>query len=579
MNKRVFHPNHVFLAFSVGMFLLLSAMCTSLKGQKFYEVVYSESSKDIPTANEIEAGQDSIAFEKELNNLKSALNSAGYLTAGIDSISNSRNGDLSKIYVYVGPKFKWGIIRGEELSEETLSKIGFRNKLYYGESFSSKQLAQLAKRLLDEAENTGYPFAEVYFENPEINGDSIEAKLQFQKGEFFSVDSLIIKGDLKTNRKYIENYLGYKKGQPYNQAQLRSIPSRINEIPFIQSIKPYEVGMRPNKADVYLYLKPKKSSNFDGILGVLPDPVTGEILFTGDIKLNLLNSFKKGETINIEWQRLQTQTSQLDLQFKYPFLFNTPIGIDFNFNLYRRDTTFSQNRVNAGIEYYFLGNNRVRAFFENQGANTIGNDEFVSNDLVDSRTNLFGLGAFISDLDYRFNPRKGYLIDISVAAGQKKITSELDDDQEQETDIYNLNLNASTYVPIFKRSAIHFRVQGGLFLNANMFRNEIYRIGGLRTLRGFDEQAIFASGYSIGTIEYRFILEQNSNLFLFFDQAYYEDQSREDNLSDNPFGFGGGINFETGAGVFSLTYALGKQFDNNISIRGGKIHFGFISFF
>jgi hemolysin activation/secretion protein len=112
-----------------------------------------------------------------------------------------------------------------------------------------------------------------------------------------------------------------------------------------------------------------------------------------------------------------------------------------------------------------------------------------------------------------------------------------------------------------------------------MFRNEIYRIGGLQTLRGFDEQAIFATSFLIGTIEYRFILEQNSNIFLFLDQAYYEDTAREEPLIDSPFGFGAGVNFETGAGIFSLTYALGQQFDNTISLRGGKVHFGFTGFF
>jgi hemolysin activation/secretion protein len=337
--------------------------------------------------------------------------------------------------------------------------------------------------------------------------------------------------------------------------------------------------MKPGEADVYLYLKPKKSSSFDGVLGVLPDPLTGEILFTGDIQLNLLNSFKKGETIKLEWQRLQTQTSQLDINFKYPFLFNTPLGTDFHFNLYRRDTTFSQNRVNVGLEYYFVGSNTVRIFFENQGANTIGDVENTSTELADSRTNLFGIGATYSNLDYRFNPRKGFDLNTSIAAGRKEITSALPEDTESKSDVYNINLKSSYFVPLFKRSTMHFRLQGGVFLNENMFRNEIYRLGGLQTLRGFDEQAIFASAYGIGTVELRFILEQNSNLFLFFDQAYYEDQARETPVSDNPFGFGGGINFETNAGIFSLTYALGKQFDNNISFRGGKVHFGFTSFF
>ena len=521
---------------------------------------------------------DSMGITFETKSVQNQLIREGFLSASIDSVRNFSS-DTVDVFVYTGPKFKWGYLKSGNILEETLSKIGFREELYFQESLSPERINQLFSKLLDEAENNGYPFAQVFLDSVEIDGEEIKATLNYKRGNFVTIDSLIIKGELSTNRKYIENYLGFQKGDVYNQKVLRTIPTRLKEIPFVQTIKPYEIGMRPEKADIYLYLTPKKSSNFDGILGVLPDPVTGEVLFTGDVKLNLLNSLKKGETINLQWQRLQTQTSQLDIQLKYPFLFNTPIGIDFNFNLYRRDTTFSQNRLNVGLEYYFSGNDRLKVFYENQGANTIGNAEFVSPDLTDSRTNLFGIGTSVSDLDYRFNPRRGYFVDATVAAGQKVIAPTTGDESEQESDIYNLNLEGGYFVPVAKRGVFLMKVQGGLFLNENMFRNEIYRIGGLKTLRGFDEQAIFATGFAIGTIEYRFILEQNSNVFVFFDQAYYEDKTREDVLSDTPFGFGAGVNFETNAGVFSLTYALGKQFDNNISFRGGKVHFGFISFF
>src|SRR5690606_25384173 len=140
-------------------------------------------------------------------------------------------------------------------------------------------------------------------------------------------------------------------------------------------------------------------------------------------------------------------------------------------------------------------------------------------------------------------------------------------------------LNIGTYIPLGNRSTFLVRARGAYLLNENMFRNEIYRIGGLKTLRGFNEQSIFASAYVVGTAEYRFILEENSNVFVFFDQAIYEDRTDEKTLSDTPFGFGAGINFETNAGIFSLTYALGKQLENPVEIRSGKIHFGFISFF
>ena len=43
----------------------------------------------------------------------------------------------------------------------------------------------------------------------------------------------------------------------------------------------------------------------------------------------------------------------------------------------------------------------------------------------------------------------------------------------------------------------------------NMFKNELFRIGGLKTLRGFDEESITASFYNIATLEWRFLFEQN----------------------------------------------------------------------
>ena len=116
-------------------------------------------------------------------------------------------------------------------------------------------------------------------------------------------------------------------------------------------------------------------------------------------------------------------------------------------------------------------------------------------------------------------------------------------------------------------------------LNDDLYANELYRIGGLKTLRGMDEASITASSYVISTVEYRFLYEENSNFFLFVDQAWWERHVKDEFSTDTPMGFGLGTTFETKAGLFSLTYALGQQFDNPIQLRGGKVHFGFISLF
>jgi outer membrane protein assembly factor BamA len=109
----------------------------------------------------------------------------------------------------------------------------------------------------------------------------------------------------------------------------------------------------------------------------------------------------------------------------------------------------------------------------------------------------------------------------------------------------------------------------------------LYRIGGIKTLRGFDEESIYASFYVIGSLEYRYLLEENSYLYFFTDAAYYENLSVSfaGDRYDTPFGFGTGISFETKAGIFSINYALGKQFDNPIYLKSGKVHFGIVNYF
>jgi hemolysin activation/secretion protein len=111
------------------------------------------------------------------------------------------------------------------------------------------------------------------------------------------------------------------------------------------------------------------------------------------------------------------------------------------------------------------------------------------------------------------------------------------------------------------------------------FENELYRFGGAKTLRGFDESIFFASIYSIQNIEIKYLFEKNSAFYVFWNGAYYYQDITQNITEDFPWGFGIGLDFDTKAGIFSLSYALGKQFDNPFEIQSAKIHFGYISRF
>lgn len=562
--------------------IFLFSVLNSYAQDKYTISFIPDKSQQIKFNYPAEATDSSDVIEK-LKTFRTALIGEGYLLASADSIVWGT--ETALVYFSTGQEFSWGRLKPGQVPEEFLSSIGFRDKIYNEKPFSPRSLSRLMEKLLSYSENNGFPFARLSLDSIKIDNNKIEASLNLEKNNFTTVDSIIIKGNSNTKRQYILSYLGIKQGMVYSEETFSNIPNRLRELPFIQVIKPYEMGFKKKETDIYLYIDDKKASRFDGILGVLPDAVTGEVLITGDIELNLLNALKRGEKINLNWQKLQSNTQELEVEFNYPFLFGSLLGTDLVLNLYRRDTLFSQVNLNAALQYLLSGGNYFKVFIQNNQSNVLSDIAYTQGNFADTRSLLYGVGLLSSRLDYRFNPTKGYFADISVAAGKKKIlvNPELDedyyDDMALNSTIYNLTADLQYYFLISSRSVIQLQANNGFMLNENMFRNEMFRIGGLKTLRGFDEQAIFASAFAIATVEYRYILEQNSNFFVFFDAAYYEDRSVSPLLYDFPYGFGGGVNFETKAGIFSLTYALGKQFDNPIEFKAGKIHFGFINFF
>lgn len=576
--------NHFLIRFIFLFSLLFPGGVTHLRSQ---DVVVAIAPADaipgdvklpgpLPMRDSLEAMEKVLSFKKQVIG-------QGYLTAGVDSVF-LKNDTLHAIMTF-GKQYRWAFLDIGNVPEDYIGNTRHREKMFTSQAFQPAEYSKMVQRILRSAENNGYPFATLKLDSIKLEGQELSGTLIIERNELVVIDSLIIKGGVKTSRKYLQNHLGVQSGIPFNQAALNKIPTRLKELPFIKVIKPYEVGMRPGKADIYLYLDDKKASNFNGIIGIMPETQTGKTLLTGDVELNLLNSFNRGESINLKWQRLQTRTQELNLAFAYPFVFNSPFGIETGLDLYRRDTIFSTLKSVIGAQYFFKGGKYARLFYENNQSNVISSESFSIDEFIDSRIHLFGIGLNFQDLDYKFNPSSGYFLEASVSAGKKKILQnpKVDiseyQDMNSSSDIYNMVFRTGIYIPFAKRSVVLGRLRGAYLLNDNMFKNEIFRIGGIKTMRGFNEQSIYASGYGVGTVEYRFLLEENSNIFVFYDYGMFEDRSGKDYIEDRLMGIGAGINFETNAGVFSLTYALGKQGSRSFEIRNAKIHFGFISFF
>ncbi len=505
----------------------------------------------------------------------------GYVLASIDSLVwDSTRADL---YYYKGPKFESFDVTISENDAYLIRKIPkISEKQLHNVAFKPNEIVDLLTGVTDYLQNNGFPFAAVKLKVNNLNPDGSSADLIIDRGGEVVITEVHLKGESKINENYLMNFIAIKKGDLYSEERMRKISQRIQQIPFIDEIKPHELLFTEEGAELYLYLNSNPVSLVNGVLGLQPNPVTGENVITGDVRLKLQNGLKQGELIDANWRSLQPQTQDLKTHVNYPFLFNTPFGVDAKFNLYRRDSTFMSTLFDLGIQYFMRGGNYLKIFYEAEGSNPLsaaasGTSNLPNNNFSSVSSNRYGIGLYRKQLDYIPNPSKGFFIELDALVG-RRTSRILDADSSTISTTYTLRMDAEIFLPIAKRHVIRLGNQTRYYLADEIFVNELYRFGGLTSQRGFDEEELFASSRSTFSLEYRFLADRNSHAFAFFDQSFYENRSAN-YYKDFPFGVGAGFSFGTNLGIFSISYGVGKQFDNPVLLRNGKVHFGYVSYF
>jgi outer membrane protein assembly factor BamA len=210
--------------------------------------------------------------------------------------------------------------------------------------------------------------------------------------------------------------------------------------------------------------------------------------------------------------------------------------------------------------------------------------------------NNVGIGIEYSFIktNYRFNPRKGNELVFASSISRKTIRrnnaiSQIKDGSFNYNSLYDsvdlnsyqvrLSLSAAHYFPMARRSVLKTALNTGLLQTPNYFRNEMFQLGGYRSLRGFDEESIFANRYAVVTIEYRYLVDLNSYFFGFTDVGYTHFRNERSSFSNGYLGLGAGMASQTKQGIFNISYAVGKRDDLKFNLRQSKIHLGYTSFF
>lgn len=537
-----------------------------------------------------------------INKLPSVLTAKGYPVASIDSFWMIET--VIHVNVYLGKKYNWLKLSTAGIEKRALEAAGYRENNFTNKALNLQQLENLQQRILNFYERQGYPFASVFLDSVHIIEDKIEGSLSVNKSVLYRIDSIRVIGKVKINNKFLQHYLLIPNGSVYNKDKLSDIDKRILELPFLTAIQPSDLTMLGSGAVLNLYVKPKKSSQVNFIVGVLPAANnSGKLQLTGDVNLDLRNLLGGGEQILLKWQQLQPKSPRLNIGFNQPYLFNSAFGADFLFDLFKKDSSFLQVNAQLGLQY-LLSSNKTGKIFVQWQSMTLLSGGIDTNQIIAqkklppnidvSSTNI-GLNYEWIKTNYKYNPKKGNEINLVTSIGIKRIKKNNDivsikDPSFNYGQLYDsiktrnyqlrIKLKAAHYFSLGKFSVLKAALNSGVYVSPAIFRNELFQIGGYNVMRGFDEESIYATRYGVGTLEYRNIFDLNSYLSFFVDYGIATNKYQQVNVQNNFIGAGVGLVYEAKLGIINISYAIGKRNDVRFNFReASKIHFGYVNYF
>lgn len=582
---------------------LLQAAPVVVWGQESYTLHLhrADSSNSDPGRPLFSTYTSAVSLVADLQKLIPRMQEQGYLSASIDSLAI--NGNHYEAFLYSGRRYSWAMLRTNKIPEALFTGVGIDPKSFTGRPLNPSVLSRLCERILDYCETNGYPFARVWLEDArEEEPGRISASLNVDQGELRRIDTVIITGSVAISRSFLLRYLDLQQGSHYNEKKLRSISQHIRELPFIKEQSPWQVTFKPGETRLTLALEERKANQLNALLGLMPNNLEKKsLLLTADIQLALQNLLGHGEIISASYQNLQYRSPRMKAELSWPYLFGSPIGMDTRFDLFRNDLQFRKLNLQAGLRYQFSATDYARVFYQLTDNRIISIDTpgIITSrrlpDNIDARSDGPGLELSFHRTDYRLNPHKGGYGRLTISGLQRRVIpnngitgisdgsgfdySSLYDTLAQRKYQYFFSAEFGYFLPLGKAFTLKLGYSGGYIAASNIFRNELFQLGGFRLLRGFDEQSIFSNQYHIAVTELRLHLSAGSYAYLFSDNAWVQSKYNATDRSGIYNGFGLGTTLETKSGVFTLAYALGHSDFNPLRFRESKLLFGYIALF
>lgn len=545
----------------ITLFLFLSITQFSF-GQQLRLKILSQSKQET-------AAIDSIGYQQkhptaqsildEIKKLKGNLLKKGYLSINTqepkkinDSIFNcefSLGNKTNSINIYIGGKNKLLNLK------ETQITITIQDVELYMNQF------------LKTLESKGYSLAKIRLVNFRNSNNHLLADLEIQSEKLRTLNDIVFNGFAKFPESHIKNLKRLYRNTLFNQETLKKLYSDVEKFRFAKQIKYPEILFTKDSTKVYIYLEKAKPNTFEGFIGFTN--TDQKFRLNGYLDAKLLNILNAGEKFSIYWKSDGKNQKTFDLNTEIPYIFKSPLGIKAHLNIFKQDSTFQNARTELDLGYYFNYNTKVYVGYQSTESSEIQN---LNSSLLSDYTNSFvttHLDYTNYTLDDPLFPEKTTAL-LKIGFG-KRNTSIATNQQVFSSIVVSHNLYLNP------KNSINLKTQTYYLKSDQYITNELFRFGGINSIRGFSENSLQGNIFSSLLTEYRYAFNPAIYIHSIIDYGYSEDKTTH--TTNKLVGLGIGLGLQTKNGLFHLIYANGSNQDQAIKLSNSIVHISFKTIF
>ena len=380
----------------------------------------------------------------------------------------------------------------------------------------------------------------------------------------------MIKGYEKFPKSFLKYYGGIKIGKPFNKEKVIVQSEALNSLGFANNIKPPEALFKKDSTTIYFYLEKQKDNLFDGILGFSTDEDTQKLILNGYLNLELNNNLNYGEQFILNYKADGNDQQNFRVKATLPYLLKSPFGLGLELIIFKRDSTFVTTEQEARISYQINPATNSYIGYKGYGSSNLLDESIEVSVIEDYESKYIVAGAsFIKHQGNILFPIKSNLIlESEIGSREQK---DLKESQLRLlgtiNHIFNLNYKNSVFLQNITK----------VLTSDSYLTNEIFRFGGVNSIRGFNENSIDASLFSVLNTEYRYQFNDGIYIHSIIDLAYFENKVLT--IKEKLYSFGIGIGMQTKAGVIRFNLANGNTENQDFDFSNTKIHLSISSRF